>query len=158
VVAVGAQMDQGGWVQVQALHAYRPDLQGEACIPFITNKQDRGLDRSVRSAEHTASPSCGILRLRTMKSRLTASDDSVIGMIPLSDRCCSTVGHFMVINDPAPDPVLGAILWSKRSVKAAPPGEEFVLGFPIGCSTSCWAERHRSRRIHCVDRPLDSKH
>jgi len=154
VVAIGRTLEDGSkaWLGsgFMLLHAYRPDLQGEARYRafIVTNKHViAGLDKIlVRFSPGTYGKGSGAaeileVALKNHEKHLWTAhpDDSVdLALIPFYPiAAAQRVGHFnMVINDPAPDPkMLGDhfVVTQKISESGAAEGEDVhVLGFPIG--------------------------
>jgi hypothetical protein len=154
VVAIGRTLDDGSKVWVGSgfmlLHAYRPDLQGEARYRafIVTNKHviaelDKILVRFSPGTYGKGSGAAEILEvvLKNHEKHLWTAhpDDSVdLALIPFHPiAAVQRVGHFnMVINDPAPDPkMLGDhfVVTQKISESGTAEGEDIhVLGFPIG--------------------------
>ena len=154
VVAIGRTLDDGSKVWLGSgfmlLHAYRPDLQGEARYRafIVTNKHViAGLDKIlIRFSPGTYGKGSGAaeileIALKNHEKHLWTAhpDDAVdLALIPFYPTAAAQrVGHFnMVINDPVPDPkMLGDhfVVTQRISESGAAEGEDVhVLGFPIG--------------------------
>ena len=178
VVAIGRTLEDGSKVWVGSgfmlLHAYRPDLQGEARYRafIVTNKHViAGLDRIlVRFSPGTYGKGSGAAEilevvLRNHEKQLWTAhpDDSVdLALIPFYPTAAAQrVGHFnMVINDPAPDPkVLGDhfVVTQKVSESGAAEGEARTrISNRCALEPVVWAgaELPSSKaRVHCLDPP-----
>ena len=179
VVAIGRTLDDGSKVWLGSgfmlLHAYRPDLQGEARYRafIVTNKHViAGLDKIlIRFSPGTYGKGSGAaeileIALKNHEKHLWTAhpDDAVdLALIPFYPTAAAQrVGHFnMVINDPVPDPkMLGDhfVVTQRISESGAAEGEDVhVLGFPIGVLgpvVRAGAQLPRSKTwIHCLGPP-----